>query len=124
MHELIQIWKKNASETNLKALNPIIGSFSVKVQVNLLIAYVPPACLFFFLTRHSEIRRPIRRFAAKKWQIGVLEAPLALLAPPPHPCSHTCTRGEQVPASSVINVNFSLSPGGALTGFVDRAFLC
>lgn len=47
MHELIQIWKKNANETNLKALNPIIGSFSVKVQVNLLIAYVLSACRLF-----------------------------------------------------------------------------
>lgn len=44
MHELIQIRKKNATETNLKALSPIIGSFAVQERVNLLIAYVPFAC--------------------------------------------------------------------------------
>lgn len=28
MHELIRIWKNDANETNLKTLNPVIGSFS------------------------------------------------------------------------------------------------
>lgn len=92
MHELIQIWKKNASETNLKALNPIIGSFSVKVRVNLLIAYVPFTCgaRRRFFMRHSRTWHPIRWiimtdfFSALLWQTRKLlwwESPP--LPPPP-----------------------------------------
>lgn len=94
MHELIQIWKKNASETNLKALNPIIASFCVRVRVNLLMAYGPFACgaRLLFFTRHSRTRRPIRRiitthlFSAllQQWLIGVVgEPPPAPPQPPP-----------------------------------------
>lgn len=91
MHELIQIWKKNANETNLKALNPIIGSFPVKVRVNLLIAYAPFACgarrLFYETFQNLTPNRTVTTtdlFSALLQQSGKLvwwDSPL----PPPFP---------------------------------------